>query len=74
MEILLKILTDIAPEVDFYREEHLVEDGFLDSYDIITIMAELDGALGIRLDAQDLTPENFNSARALYDLIRRKES
>lgn len=74
MEILLKILTDIAPEVDFYREEHLVEDGFLDSYDIITIVAELDGALGIRLDAQDLTPENFNSARALYDLIRRKES
>lgn len=74
MEKLLKILTDIAPEVDFCREEHLVEDGFLDSYDIITIVAELDGALGIRLDAQDLTPENFNSARALYDLIRRKES
>lgn len=74
MEKLLKILTDIAPEVDFYREEHLVEDGFLDSYDIITIVAELDGTLGIRLDAQDLTPENFNSARALYDLIRRKES
>ena len=49
MEKLLKILTDIAPEVDFYREEHLVEDGFLDSYDIITIVAELDGALGIRL-------------------------
>ena len=69
-----QILTDIAPEVDFYREEHLVEDGFLDSYDIITIVAELDGALGIRLEAQDLTPENFNSARALYDLIRRKES
>ena len=37
-------------------------------------LAELDGALGIRLEAQDLTPENFNSARALYDLIRRKES
>lgn len=42
MEKLIEILTNIAPEVDFYREEHLVEDGFLDSYDIIAIMAELD--------------------------------
>lgn len=74
MEKLIKILSDIAPEVDFYREEHLVEDGFLDSYDIIAIVAEVDGTLGIRLDAQDLTLENFNSARALYNLLRRKES
>lgn len=74
MEKLIEILTNIAPEVDFYREEHLVEDGFLDSYDIIAIMAELDAVLGIRLDAQDLVPENFNSVRALYDLIRCKES
>lgn len=74
MEKLIEILTNIAPEVDFYREEHLVEDGFLDSYDIIAIMAELDAVFGIRLDAQDLVPENFNSVRALYDLIRCKES
>lgn len=74
MEKLIEILTNIAPEVDFYREEHLVEDGFLDSYDIIAIMAELDAVFGIRLDAQDLIPENFNSVRALYDLIRCKES
>lgn len=71
MEELLEILEALRPDVDFGREEHLVEDGILDSFDIVSIVAELDGALGVRIGAEELVPENFNSARALWALVRR---
>ena len=71
MEELLDILEALRPDVDFGREERLVEDGILDSFDIVSIVAELDGALGVRIGAEELVPENFNSARALWALVRR---
>lgn len=71
MDKLLRILAETVPGVDFAREEHLVEDGILDSYDIISIVAELDGELGVQVGAQDLIPENFDSARAILALVRR---
>lgn len=68
---LLDILETLRPDVDFGREERLVEDGILDSFDIVSIVAEVDGALGVRIGAEELVPENFNSARALWALVRR---
>ena len=37
----------------------------------MSIVAELDGVLGVRVGAEELVPENFNSARALWALVRR---
>ena len=71
MDELMDILEALRPDVDFDREEHLVEDGILDSFDIVSIVAELDGVLGVRVGAEELVPENFNSARALWALVRR---
>ena len=71
MEELLDILEALWPDVDFGREERLVEDGILDSFDIVSIVAELDGALGVRIGAEELVPENFNSARALWAMVQR---
>ena len=70
MEVLLEILEALRPDVDFGREERLVEDGILDSFDIVSIVAELDGALGVRIGAEELVPENFNSAVAMYGMTR----
>ena len=71
MNRLLCILEQLHPEVDFVREERLVERGILDSFDIVTIVAETEDAYGARIPPEELTPENFNSARALYALISR---
>ena len=69
METLLSILSELHPEVDFMREERLVEGGILDSFDIVTIVAEVDASYGVMIPPEELTPENFQSARALYGLI-----
>ena len=71
MEELLSILTEIHPDVDFETCDTLIDDKILDSFDIVTLVAEIDSAFGVAIPAEELLPENFNSAKALYALIER---
>ena len=69
----MEILQDLHPDVDFETEEHLVDDKILDSFDIVSLIAEINENFDIAVTAKDILPENFNSARALYALIQRLE-
>ena len=71
MEQLLEILTELHPEVDFNTEEHLIDNKILDSFDIVTLVAEIDAEFDVAIPAEELIPENFNSAKALHALIER---
>ncbi len=71
MEQLLEILTTLHPEVDFATKTDLVDDGILDSLDIVTLITEIDAEFGVTIPAEEILPENFNSAKALYTLICR---
>lgn len=71
MEKLLEILKDLHPEVDFENNEELIDDGILDSLDIVTIVTEIDDKFGVTIPAEEIIPENFNSANALMALITR---
>ena len=69
MEELLEILGELHPEVDFETCTTLIDDKILDSFDIVTIVAEIDSEYDVAIPAEELLPENFNSAKALYALI-----
>ena len=71
MEALLNILTELHPEVDFSTETGLIDNKVLDSFDIVTLVAEIDGEFDVQIPAEELIPENFNSAAALYALIEK---
>ena len=71
MEKIIEILTELHPDVDFATAEDLIDDGVLDSLDIVSLVAEIDSEFGITTPAEEIVPENFNSARALYELITR---
>lgn len=71
MENLLTILTDLHPDVDFAAETQLIDKGILDSFDIVTIVAEVDSQFDVQIPAEKLTPENFNSADALWALVEK---
>ncbi|MBF7097028.1 phosphopantetheine-binding protein [Alkalibacter mobilis] len=73
MKTLLSILKDLHPEIDFETHEQLIDKGVLDSFDIVTIAAEIDNEYGVSIPADAIVPENFNSAKALYALIERLE-
>ena len=74
MEKLLKILADIRPDVDFINEKLLIDDGILDSFDIIAIVNELNEAYDIEIDVEDLEPYNFNTAAAMLELIEKLQN
>lgn len=75
MHKLLELLSELNPTIDFDNEDALIDGGILDSFDIVSIVAEIDDVFGVEIPAEALTPENFNSAKALYALIRQlKES
>lgn len=71
MEEVLKILSELHPDVDFRTEKNLVEGEILNSFDIISLVGELNDCFGIEINAEDLLPENFNSAEAIYGLVCR---
>ncbi len=74
MENLLDILNEIRPDVDFTNEKKLIDDGILDSFDIISIVSELNDAYDIEIDVEDLEPENFNTIEAMLELIRKLQN
>lgn len=73
MDKLLEILQDLHEDVDFETEEHLIDDVILDSFDIVTLISEIQENYDVTISAKDIIPENFNSAQAIYDLIQRIE-
>jgi acyl carrier protein len=68
----MKILREACPGVDFENEKALVDDGILDSMDIITIVSEIIDVFSLELNVEDIIPENFNSVEAMMELIKRR--
>ncbi len=73
MEELIEILTDLHPDVDFTTAKGLVDNRILDSLDIVSLISEIDDRFDVAIPAEEIIPENFNSAEALYALISRLE-
>ena len=74
MEELLAILQELHPDVDFETCDTLIDDKILDSFDIVTLVAEIDDEFDVAIPAGALIPENFNSAAAIYALVERLEN
>ena len=71
MDELIEILENLHPEVDFETCTTLIDDKILDSFDIITIISEINEEFDVVIPAEEIVPENFNSAQALYELVTR---
>ena len=69
MDELLEFLEELHPDVDYETCDTLIDDGILDSFDIISIISEVADMFDVTISAEYIAPENFNSAQALYDLI-----
>ena len=69
MEQLIEILKSLHEDVDYATCQTLVDDGVLDSLDIVTLVTEIDATFDVRIPPEEILPENFNSAAALWALI-----
>lgn len=68
-EKVLSILKEIRPEFDFEESDNFVEDGYLDSFDIVTLVSELETAFDVVIDGLDVLPENFETVQDICNLV-----
>lgn len=68
-ERIIKILSELRPEFDFNQEVDFIEEGILDSFDIVSLVSELDAMYGISIDGMDILPENFASVESIEQLL-----
>ena len=71
METLMNILREIDDSIDYEKEQALIDDRLLDSFGVITLVAELEDAFDIVIEASEMVPANLNSAQAIYNMVCR---
>ena len=71
MEQLLEVLAQVRPDVDFVNEKKLIDDGVLDSFDIIQVVMALNEAFDIEINVEELEPANFNTVEAMQALVEK---
>ena len=65
----MEILNQIRPEFDFSSSSNYIEDGMLDSFDVISLVSDLEEAFGIEIDGLDIVPENFFGIERIGELV-----
>ena len=70
-EEILELLQELHEDVDYETEESLVDDKVLDSFDLVTLVTELNETFDVEVTARDFVAENFNSLDCLTDMIER---
>ena len=69
---VISILSEIRPEYDFSQDLNFIEEGMLDSLDIVTLVNGLDEKFSISIDGDDIIPENFSSLELIVNLLKKK--
>ncbi len=71
MEELLNVLKRALPKVDWETDMALVDDGVIDSVDVVSVISEITDEYDIEIPSEEMEPENFNSVEAIYEMIQR---
>jgi acyl carrier protein len=68
---IIKLLTEIRPEFNFTEDVNLIENGYLDSFDIVTLVTSLDELYNISIPGVEILPENFSSVQSIIELLKK---
>ncbi|GKH34419.1 acyl carrier protein [Muricomes sp. OA1] len=71
MEALMNILMEIDESIDWKKENSLIDDRLLDSFGVISLISELEEVFAIEIEAEEIVPENLNSADAIWKMVQR---
>jgi acyl carrier protein len=64
-------LISIRPEFDFLKSDSFIDEGLLDSFDLITLVSLLDEEFNISIDGIDMTPENFSNISTIELMLKK---
>ena len=70
-ERLLEILEELDPEVDYESCTTLIDDHYIDSLSLISLIADLEEEYDISIPTVEIVPDNFNSVIQIMAMIIR---
>jgi acyl carrier protein len=70
-EKIIAILNDLLPEFDFTEDVDFIEAGMLDSFDIVSLVDELEASFGIKIQGIDVIPTNFSTVDNIIALLKK---
>lgn len=70
-EKVIEILSNLRPEFDFTEDVDFIEQGMLDSFDVVNLVSDLDSTFGISIDGVDILPENFATVESIINLLKK---
>lgn len=71
METLLNVLKEIDGSIDWENEKRLIDDRIIDSFEVISLISELEDNFDIEIDAEEIIPENLNSVESIWKMVQR---
>lgn len=70
-EKVVAILHQVKPAKNLENVMDIIEGGYLDSFDLMSLIAQLSDQFGIEIGVDEMTPENFNSVEALVAMVEK---
>lgn len=71
MQQILELLKEIRPEFDFKNSDDFIGDGYLDSFDVVSLVEMIESTFGIVIDGLDVLPENFQNVESIIAVINK---
>lgn len=71
-ETIIEIIQDLVPDFEYEEDVKLLDEGILDSFDIVNLVMELNDEFDLDLGVEDVTEENFNSIESIVEMIEDK--
>ncbi|MFZ9301695.1 MAG: phosphopantetheine-binding protein [Chitinophagaceae bacterium] len=68
-ERLLRILFEIRPEASFVDSSDFIEDGLIDSFDIILLASSIEKEFNIKISGEQINRANFKNIDTLKALV-----
>lgn len=68
---IINMLIKNRPEIDFNKSTDFIQDGLLDSFEIVMLTTELEKKFLINIPGEEILPETFSSIASIKSLIDR---
>ena len=66
--------SSVELDVELTMDDSLLEAGVIDSVGMVDLIAYLEQTYGIRVDEDDMTPENFDTVNAIVAFVKSARS
>ena len=65
---IIEVLTGLRPECDFTSSKNYIEDGLLDSLDIVALVEFIEEEYGITIPGTEISLKNFCNLDSIIEL------